>query len=848
MAGHVLELRGCTPEPLGNYLKGLGVFRLIAEQADPHARAWWRGGVLHLRSRFASEAGLQTWFQDSYAPSALLAPWSVNSGLWPPKKLPPPRGDKRATPSGVLRRLVEAKSDRFRNFKTAVSAFHSLFGGESGLPAQESELSQPLQDILKDLESQPKKARTRSRLLRLLRNKLSEATGIAWLDAIGTVQSTGDNSAALFSILADGGTEGVNSFVGNYYGRLCDHLPLDSSPNYWGSEQGLLSRARLGNALFATVAVGVREADAAGGLYWPSLVEAPNIGQEFIANPKKRAQPWDFILAMEGFPLWSSAATRRTEQLPQDRVSFPFYCDSSVGGSLSLAFTEMPGGESKTNGEVWCPLWDRPASFAELRRLFAEGRLVARQRTALRATQFAVAVASLGVERGITAFQRVGLLERSGSGGNTSSLAIHLGTWSTRPLERIGPLDEIRPFEASVAANLQLNANQPRRLLAARKAFEESLLVVSSRYIADEASGDGGGGLFLEVLTTSARLEQELAPTRGKVKFKVKERLTERQIPPLRPLTPRWVIVPSPDATGLRLARAIAGIAAWGASSEPDRPVVEAIRSNLLPVRHRGRAWQWDETSRNAVWSRGAPLSANLTSVLRRRLIDAQRGQGDGLPLWSQHGATFADLLAYWNGEIDEGRLADLIHGLALIDAGQWDQDRIDDHQSGEETPDLRTSAVWFLEDEPRITLDLPRWLPPDELRAACALPRVYHLLKLCFVGGRLPRRPVEGEAARRTGDEPFPPDCLDVLSLLDAERLADAAQLAARRLRAKGYPALLVDPTLDRQMRQANRPTLAEELRMSGEQCRCLAAMMLIPVQHLGVSAALAIKPESTT
>jgi hypothetical protein len=34
----------------------------------------------------------------------------------------------------------------------------------------------------------------------------------------------------------------------------------------------------------------------------------------------------------------------------------------------------------------------------------------------------------------------------------------------------------------------------------------------------------------------------------------------------------------------------------------------------------------------------------------------------------------------------------------------------------------------------------------------------------------------------------------------------------------------------------------------MAGEQCQRLAAMMLIPVQHPGVSAALAIKPESTT
>jgi hypothetical protein len=55
MAGHVLDLRGCTPEPLGNYLKGLGVFRLIAEQADPQVRAWWKDGVLWLYSRWNKE-------------------------------------------------------------------------------------------------------------------------------------------------------------------------------------------------------------------------------------------------------------------------------------------------------------------------------------------------------------------------------------------------------------------------------------------------------------------------------------------------------------------------------------------------------------------------------------------------------------------------------------------------------------------------------------------------------------------------------------------------------------------------------------------------------------------------
>ena len=37
-----LELTGCSPEPLMSYLKALGIFRLVAEQKDKDARAWWQ--------------------------------------------------------------------------------------------------------------------------------------------------------------------------------------------------------------------------------------------------------------------------------------------------------------------------------------------------------------------------------------------------------------------------------------------------------------------------------------------------------------------------------------------------------------------------------------------------------------------------------------------------------------------------------------------------------------------------------------------------------------------------------------------------------------------------------------
>jgi hypothetical protein len=230
-----------------------------------------------------------------------------------------------------------------------------------------------------------------------------------------------------------------------------------------------------------------------------------------------------------------------------------------------------------------------------------------------------------------------------------------------------------------------------------------------------------------------------------------------------------------------------------------------------------------------------------LAAVLRRRLIDGTRGTREGLPFWSSYGVGFEDLLAFWNGEVDQDRLTDLLHGLALVDTGNWNESNIDIRQQRDApTPDLRTGVVWFdVKDNAHTTFGSIYWngrslLAENDLRAAFELPRIYHLLKLCFVGGRLPHRPVEGGTCQRTGDEPFPPSSLDVFTLLQAGRLSDAAQLAARRLLAKGYPPVLRGGDL-------------QSLDMDLEQCRRLAGMLLIPLRQPGACAALAIRPQTT-
>ena len=41
MTTYETVLKGCTPEPLMNYLKALGILRLVAEQRDPNAQGCW---------------------------------------------------------------------------------------------------------------------------------------------------------------------------------------------------------------------------------------------------------------------------------------------------------------------------------------------------------------------------------------------------------------------------------------------------------------------------------------------------------------------------------------------------------------------------------------------------------------------------------------------------------------------------------------------------------------------------------------------------------------------------------------------------------------------------------------
>jgi CRISPR-associated protein Csx17 len=75
---HVLA--GCRAEPLGSYLKALGVLKLVGGQADPNTTGRWVADTFILATDLTAEE-LLAFFLDRYVPTPVVSPWNSSSGF-----------------------------------------------------------------------------------------------------------------------------------------------------------------------------------------------------------------------------------------------------------------------------------------------------------------------------------------------------------------------------------------------------------------------------------------------------------------------------------------------------------------------------------------------------------------------------------------------------------------------------------------------------------------------------------------------------------------------------------------------------------------------------------------------
>jgi CRISPR-associated protein Csx17 len=682
-----LSLRGCAPFPLSHYLKALGVIQIVAEQADPNAKACWASNQFVLYSCL-NQKQIETFFLNEYSPSPIVAPWNGGSGFNPKDN------------QVAIREIRQGEANRFSAYRAAIEGCMEALA-RLGI----------VQKV--DAEQKPQ-------LLLECRNVLSDNV-LHWLDSAVVLTGDGPKYPPL---LGTGGNDGRLDFTNNFMQRLCDLIDPNTGAPTAKSESWLIA-SLFGDAtdqLQRGVAIGQFDPASAGGANSTAGYDA-----ESLVNP------WDYVLMLEGALLFAAAAVKKLEDRGSGALGYPF-CVRPAGvgyGSASLA------DEDAGRAEIWLPLWSQPASLPELRLLFSEGRATVNRRAARSGVDFARAVASLGVDRGIEAFERYGFHQRNG----LSFFAVPLGRFkvSRQPqadlineLDANGWLDRFRRAATSKTA--------PARARLALRRLENSILELCQR----------SGWLAVQnVLMALGQAEEALA---------VSSRWREATfMAPVPLLLPEWLAEAHDGSTEFRLAASLASIY----HSE-----LGSLRRHMEPIelRRKGeRGWAtWSETPDDPamVWG-GGGLTRNLIAVLRRRVIEAERGgkdRGDAKLLFPGK-ASFApglgDIAKFIESAVDDERIEALLKGLILID---WDQ--------------ARRIGVWNL-------------VPPAGREPFPGA--AYALLKLCH----LPKD-LDGVAIPLT---------TQITHRAAIGDIAGATMLAARRLRASGFPSAVQVVPQDRKL-----------------------------------------------
>ncbi len=336
----ILELRGCTPEPLGNYLKGLGVFRLIAEQADPQARAWWKDGVLVLHTKWSNDE-LIAFFLNGigddkapiYCPTPIFAPWGGRPGFYADGN------EKAKARLEALRRLDPP--GRFSASQAVVRV---------------------TDEVLKDREwtnaTKKKRADLKPSIIAAMRNAWGNS-GVDWFDACLSLEE----DARFGFLYGTGGNEGSADITNNFWELIEETVGF---PNPRTDSRELLIAAIFGNPR-------VGGTSRTAGQHFPLAAGSSNCGQEFFSSSS--TNPWDIVLMMEGAVLFAGATTKRLSQFGKGKAAFPFMIDHLATDEPSTSIKDEAKQDAQVmrcRAEFWMPLWSSPTSLPAIRALLPD--------------------------------------------------------------------------------------------------------------------------------------------------------------------------------------------------------------------------------------------------------------------------------------------------------------------------------------------------------------------------------------------------------------------------------------------------------------------------------------------
>jgi CRISPR-associated protein Csx17 len=581
-------LPGLAPEPLAGYLAGLGLIRLLGEQADPGATAAWTPDGLAIATEVPDIA---RWLAAEYVPTPVLSPWNGGSGFGSKDKEPLRRLDAiRCHPSPRLAGLRHAIEVAERVISDARQAGWITEAGVA----------------------------EKNRVVLEFRNRCPDEL-LRWIDAAIVLA---DDKTFFPPILGTGGNDGRLEFSTNFHEQLIQLIGATDKDQARSFTMALDLLEGTQRAPLAKVPIGQFDPGNAGGP-----------GSSGLGAADSLANPWSFVLVVEGSLLFASSAARRNQHAA-GRAATPFTVSSSPEGSASGAAGE------ESRGELWAPVWREEFTLAEIRQLFAEARASWRGRPARRAVDFYAATRSLGVARGIDEFVRYGLQRRNGL------------AFAAVPLDRIAVREKTAvQLTAAVEdwAERVSSGDASTAVAETSRAFEKAHL---------EFARSGEPMALARLLAALTTLEMAVGRSR-----RAKELARVRDAPPAGTFLAELAKIGSTEAE-LRVAVGIASCATLPTEERPGK----SMRELLLPL----ELGRWRDVP--VVPGFGTrPLISVLADVLtwRSRTAATERDMTrfHGIPTFrSGIPVPAADLHALASGLLDEKFLDLMLRACLALD------------------------------------------------------------------------------------------------------------------------------------------------------------------------------------
>ena len=745
-----IEFPGCTPEPLGYYLKGLAVFRLIAEQKDPEVKGWWENGSFWIETGMTRD-DVVGFFLNEYQPTPIVAPWNGGSGFY--------EGDGKAGLEGILQ-STDKRFERYRktiaeisrwpeipsgaSIRSLLDDFKVLVEGTSGKSQEtleklmrtaekalidvqtalgsDSFYSDTIEKLQESVQGRDKgtgreairhmkivrthikkgqRSSSKNAILQKCRNLLDDEV-VDWLDAAAILKN--EEEIDWPPLLGTGGNEGRLDYT-NAFMENINRLLISSPPKS--------SELLLREALFGEPTEGFENSSA--GKFDPGRSGGYNQGFGIVRKdfPTNR---WSSVLTLEGTVSWVSAIGKRQGVESEGNLHSPFTVRPVAAGYDSSSGDT----DAAAKAEIWTPLWSNPVGLKEFKAFLGEGRAEVGRRYASNGIQFAEAAASLGVDRGVKDFVRHSILKRRGD----SYIALPVGIFPVKERREVDLVRELETPLARVDSLLRRMKSVPAELSSARRGIDHARFEVLRR---------GGPEAMKHLLINIGKLERLLA-TRDVTK-------EPKLRAPISGLGTRWLLLADDGSVEFRIAAALALIRGTGK--------VGPFRANLAPV-DPIRPYKWATQTIQTAWV-GRSFAHRLSNILARRMMDAERLGCEKKPVWSPLKVRKEDIACFVEGSLDEGMIEDLLFGLMWIN--------------------------WGRAAEPDFVRDLEmRWSVPVQDRP---VRREYALLKLLF-------SPADLEWAGKTVKiRPEP----SLIPLLRAGRIGAACLQASRRLFSSGLP-----------------------------------------------------------